>query len=155
MTTPKPSAAVAAIDRMRQDEGLSIRQAARRAGISDGRWRQLAKGYSAAGGGMKIPANPTAETLAAMARAVGMPPEQLREFGEPEAARVLVGRAVRERDWEVDLSEVPAEDLLAELSARLGVGDRGDSESATTLRLVARRGDARDRSLFEGGEDDF
>lgn len=50
---------------------MSKRQAARRAGISEGRWRQIVAGYQSAGGGHSIPVNPKRETLLKMAAAVG------------------------------------------------------------------------------------
>lgn len=49
---------------------LSKRQAARRAGISEGRWRQIVTGQQKAGG-VVIPVNPRKDTVIAMAEAVG------------------------------------------------------------------------------------
>jgi len=49
--------------------GMSKREAARRAGISEGRWRQVVTGVQSAGG-TTIPVNPRRETLIAMAKAV-------------------------------------------------------------------------------------
>lgn len=57
------------LDRARVALGLSQRQAARRAGISEGRWRQIVTGVQRQGG-VSIPVNPKASTLAAMARSV-------------------------------------------------------------------------------------
>lgn len=51
---------------------LSKREAARRAGISEGRWRQIVTGQQKAGGGIVVPANPRRETVIAMAEAVGV-----------------------------------------------------------------------------------
>jgi hypothetical protein len=48
----------------------SVRKAAARADISEGRWRQIEAGYESKGG-MRLPVNARPETVAAMARAVG------------------------------------------------------------------------------------
>jgi hypothetical protein len=62
--------------------GMSKREAARRAGISEGRWRQVVTGKQKAGGGVVVPANPRRETVIAMARAVGADAnEALRRAG--------------------------------------------------------------------------
>jgi hypothetical protein len=59
-------------DYLEQHRGsLSKREAARRAGISEGRWRQIVTGQQKAGGGIVVPANPRRETVIAMAEAVG------------------------------------------------------------------------------------
>lgn len=50
---------------------VSKREAARRAGISEGRWRQIVTGQQKAGAGVVVPANPRRETVIAMAAAVG------------------------------------------------------------------------------------
>lgn len=50
---------------------MSKRRAARLAGISEGRWRQVVTGRQPVGGGQTMPANPRRETLIAMASAVG------------------------------------------------------------------------------------
>jgi transcriptional regulator with XRE-family HTH domain len=73
------------IEAAREDAGLSRREAARRAGISDSWWRYVAAGWQ------NGPLRGTAETVAAMAHAVGgVTPESLEGKGErPDAARVL------------------------------------------------------------------
>lgn len=49
---------------------MSKRAAAGRAGISEGRWRQIVTGVQKVGGGRTIPVNPKRDTLVAMAHAV-------------------------------------------------------------------------------------
>lgn len=56
----------------RETTGLSIRAAARGAGISEGLWRQLEKGQRGVGGGVVLPTNPRASTVRAAARAVDL-----------------------------------------------------------------------------------
>jgi len=59
----------AEIEAARKSLGLSKRAAAKRAGISEGRWRQIAVGHMRVGG-VEVPVNTTAATLEAMERAV-------------------------------------------------------------------------------------
>lgn len=81
---------------------LSARQAAGKAGMSDARWRQIVNGYASAGAGQTVEVIGPDETIARMARVVGVTPEQLREAGRPIAADlllVLAGAEV-EKDWQ-------------------------------------------------------
>ena len=74
----------------RSGQHLSIREAARRAGISENRWRQVEAGYQTVRKGVKVPANATAATLASMARVVGLTPDRLEAEGQrPDAAGIL------------------------------------------------------------------
>ena len=68
---------------------LSIREAAKRAGISYGRWRQIVTGYQNVSPGSFAPVHAPAKTLAKMARVVGVTPEQLTEAGRDDAAEFL------------------------------------------------------------------
>jgi len=67
---------------------ISQREAARRSGISETRWRQLVSGYQVVSR-EKVPVRSPDDTLARMARAVGVTAEQLEEAGRDEAAAVL------------------------------------------------------------------
>lgn len=69
---------------------LSVRKAAELAQISEGRWRQIAKGYNQATRDTALPTIAPADTLARMAQVVGATPEQLREVGREDAADELV-----------------------------------------------------------------
>lgn len=68
---------------------LSIRAAARLAGVSEVRWRQIEAGYETRGD-VAIPARATDGTLAHMAAAVDVSPQQLTDAGREDAALVLV-----------------------------------------------------------------
>lgn len=68
---------------------LSVRKAADLAGISEGRWRQIAKGYNQLSKDTFVPSIAPAETLARMAQAVGATREQLLEVGRDDAATEL------------------------------------------------------------------
>lgn len=61
-----------AIEDKRLALGLSIRKAAKEAGISDGRLRQVEKGYANAGGGIRVPVNPSERLLRTIARVLGL-----------------------------------------------------------------------------------
>lgn len=76
---------------------LSVRSAAAAAGISEGRWRQIIKGYNQISKDTVVPSIAPADTLARMARVVGATPEQLKAAGRDDAAEELVGlMSVRE-----------------------------------------------------------
>ena len=68
---------------------LSIREAAKRAGISYGRWRQIVMGYQNVSPGSYATVHAPAKTLAKMARVVGITPAQLTEAGRDDAAVIL------------------------------------------------------------------
>ncbi|BEL07876.1 hypothetical protein Q0Z83_060670 [Actinoplanes sichuanensis] len=68
--------------------GLSIYAVAERAGMSDARWRQIVKG-SMSVQGVVVPVVANAKTLARMARAVGLGPDDLIEAGRDDAAETL------------------------------------------------------------------
>ena len=70
---------------------LSIREAARRAGISYGRWRQIVMGYQNVSPGSFAPVHAPAKTIAKMARVVNVSPAQLTAAGRDDAAEVLTG----------------------------------------------------------------
>ncbi len=79
------------IERMRSKGGpsLSVRAAARAAGISESRWRQIVNGYRQEAD-LRVPVRAPARTLARMAQVVGSTPDQLREVGRADAADELV-----------------------------------------------------------------
>lgn len=77
-----------ALERARQRSGLSQNEAGRRAGISGTRWRQIVAGWQSSGGG-QIPVTAPARTVAKMAWAVGLTPEELGAVGRADAAEEL------------------------------------------------------------------
>jgi hypothetical protein len=104
---------------------MSAREAARRAGISEGLWRQVAGGYVIRRGRVTRVNGPDG-TVAAMAAAVGVTPAQLAAAGRPDAAAALLDLLAR-READVDaliglvprMSAAQAARLLAEIGARL------------------------------------
>jgi hypothetical protein len=89
---PEQPAEGALIQRGMIRQRLSARQAATKAGMSEGRWRQIVAGYQSARG-QHIPVTAPPATLARMAQAVGLTPDELTEAGRSDAAEVLADLA--------------------------------------------------------------
>lgn len=115
---------------------LSARKAADRAGLSEGRWRQIVKGYQSTGGG-RIPVVGPAETVARMAQVVGLSPDELAEAGRPDAADEL-RRAIAEfpntPDWAEKTLDMQA--MWAELNAYMEASDEEWVERPPTNALM-------------------
>lgn len=102
---------------------MSIREAARRANISESRWRQVEAGFQRMAGGIEVPVHPKAETVAAMCRAIsadvrkglqlaGHDPDHYAWLLEP--AMEAMPDDVR-HTWFAQLSREERERVLAEL----------------------------------------
>lgn len=78
---------------------ISQREAARRANISDTRWRQIVSGYQSIGGS-KVSFRSPADTVARMARVVDLQPEQLEAVGREDVATALRAIVAKEREEE-------------------------------------------------------
>lgn len=85
---PEPPPEAALIQTALKSARLSARSAAKRAGISDARWRQIVSGYQSVSGSY-IAVRAPAETLARMAHTVGLAADQLAEAGREDAAQEL------------------------------------------------------------------
>ncbi|WP_195168483.1 hypothetical protein [Mycobacteroides abscessus] len=68
---------------------MSIRLAARKSQMSEGRWRQIEKGYQQVDSDTQIPVHAPAGTLAKMFFVVGAHPDQVREVNRADAADEL------------------------------------------------------------------
>ncbi|MFE3033095.1 helix-turn-helix domain-containing protein [Streptomyces canus] len=86
--TPEPPAEAALIKEALRRARLSGREAARRAGLSETRWRQIVNGYQDVGG-VRIPVTAPDETLVRMAQVVSLDSDQLRQAGRQTAAELL------------------------------------------------------------------
>lgn len=90
---PLPTAEGALIRRLRESQipHMSIRAAAKAAGMSPENWGHVERGYQPVGSGKTPrPVTPTASTLARMASVVGASPERLEaETGRADAAGIL------------------------------------------------------------------
>jgi transcriptional regulator with XRE-family HTH domain len=124
---PQPPPWGALITAALASEGISAREAARRAGLSEGRWRQITAGYQVVSPGVYAQVRGPAGTLARMAAVVGVTPAQLRSAGRDDAARVLAGRMDRKPASDEMLERIKAMDtdqareLLATIAVRLGI----------------------------------
>lgn len=149
---PAPPPEGELITAARERARLSVREAARRAGISEGWWRQIVKGYQTlSGGGYGLLRGP-AETVARMAQVVEVTPQQLEDAGRPDAANEL--RALErpaptptveegleriERALRTPGGRAALRSAIAGLEAQLQITD-DPVEHATLRRLIARLG---------------
>lgn len=88
MTTPPtqpPEGELIETARARRVPPTSVNKLAKIVGITGPRWRQIEKGHSSRSGRI-VPERAKAETLARMAQAVSVTPEELREVGRDDAA---------------------------------------------------------------------
>lgn len=107
--------------------GMSAREAAGHAGMSEGRWRQIAGGYQVVSAGVYAPVRGPAVTLAKMASVIGVTPAELTASGRPDAASALAaqpdpagaGDELLRRVREMDSAQ--ARDLLATIALQLGI----------------------------------
>lgn len=138
MTSPKPPPEARLIQRKREEPPrLSMSEAARRAGISPTRWRQLENGYRLMLG-KPVRESAPARTLAAMAAAVGVTPGELKEAGRPDAAgeleAMLAGPPPASSDDEfreqLDRIESLAREMRAQLDERRHHGENQRKEAS-------------------------
>ena len=141
-TRPEPPPEGRLIEAATARLDISIREAARRAGMSYGRWRQIVKGYQNVSRGSYARVTAPARTVARMARAAGVTPAQLAaEGGRPDAAAILAD--LLEAEDEPTLPGIPA--VAADpLTVRIGqvVADemnrlRGEDVAAKLTGLAA------------------
>lgn len=90
MSEYEPSQTAQAIERARMARKMSVRRAAAVAGMSEGRWRQIAKGYQSAAKGVRVPVNAPPETLARMANAVGLTFDALSGVADDDTVAALL-----------------------------------------------------------------
>ena len=81
------------------------------AGISGARWRQVVAGYRRAGKGAWIPETPPADTLARMARSVGVTADQMEVAGRADVAALIRRNSVEDALAHAANSRPPTFDL--------------------------------------------
>lgn len=129
-----PEAALIEEARLRLPKTRSaVTKVAKRAGISEARWRQIAKGYQQATKETRVPVRAPAETLARMAEAVNVSAHQLDAVGRSDAAQVIRGQ--RRRMAEGLASLIPTTEL----------GD--DVEGNTELAAPSTEAQGSDRNV--------
>ena len=132
--SPPPEAVLLETLRKAARPKLSVRAAADAAGMHESRWRQIAKGYQQASQTVRIAVRAPADTLARMAAVVGATTDQLKDVGRSDAADELRAAALPAPTAHVsaafsstgsfsvdavDLTSLPADALLGEISRRL------------------------------------
>lgn len=140
-TRPTPPPEAELIRRHREDHvpHLSMREAARRAGMSASRWQMIEHGIRRVSG-QDFPERGPADAIAAMALAVGVPPPELEAAGRQDAADRLVklaaDRAANDGATRAEAARMVAgvAGLNAKQRARL------TEEVATDLRQVRDQG---------------
>lgn len=130
MTTPRPPQppVMQLIEQRRRRAGLSFRRAGKLAGLSDSRWIQLEHGYRDTRLGAE-PAPAPDRTLARMALAVRVTPDELRPFSA-EAAGILT-ELIEEREANGREDADAAAEMvdIYDRGRRLSGRDREDLES--------------------------
>ena len=132
---PDPPPWGAAITAALRRSGTSARQAARQAGISEGRWRQIASGYQVVSPGVYAPVRGPAATLARMAAVAGVSAADLQAAGREDAARLLEEARARGADTELldrirAMDSEQARELLVQIAAQLGITVAGADAAA-------------------------
>jgi hypothetical protein len=128
---PSPPPWGVLITRALANAQLSARQASRRAGISEGRWRQIASGYQVVSPGVYAPVHGPAQTLARMAAVAGVTPAQLTEAGRTDAANALASQKTDASHEQMlqrvrEMSPEQARELLAAIAVQLGISAEAD-----------------------------
>ncbi|MBD3778505.1 MAG: helix-turn-helix transcriptional regulator [Micrococcales bacterium] len=135
----EPTRAARLIEQRRKQRGMSIREAAKAADLSEGRWRQIAKGYQQLAQGARAPVTTPPATTARMAMAVGVTSDELVAVGERQVADIVrESTASRLRHPSrmgagqppSALGLVRTDDLLAELTRRLIAGEAAQTQIA-------------------------
>lgn len=86
----RPEGALIEQAREAMEPKMSGRAAAAAARMSEGRWRQIINGYMSAGQGQYIQVIAPPDTLARMAKVVGVTVDQLTDVGREDAAAELL-----------------------------------------------------------------
>jgi transcriptional regulator with XRE-family HTH domain len=125
---PEPPPWGALITAALASEGISAREAARRAGLSEGRWRQITGGYQVVSPGIYAEVRGPAATVARMAAVAGVTPAQLRAAGRDDAAKLLATQRDRKQETGTEMLErvramdtEQARELLATIAQQLGI----------------------------------
>lgn len=145
---PEQPAEGALIQRAMIRERLSARQAATKAGMSEGRWRQIVSGYQSARG-QHIPVTAPAPTLAHMAKAVGLTPEDLTEAGRGDAADVLRDLAQTRPEPKPPLEKASRSEALTRV---MRSKDLTDDQKRRIVELLIAEQAAFDRQIAERAE---
>ena len=132
------------------DPPMSRRRAAAKAGISPSQWSDIERGHKQAGSGVTVPVQATAETLARMARIVGVTASELTAAGRQDAAQAL-NALEQDHDLRQRITAIPGlgaiitpplaaadgQELLPLIASGLDAIERSDLPKATRRELTA------------------
>lgn len=118
---PSPTPEGLALRDGRRGKHLSIRQAAKDSGLSEGRLRQIEAGYQIPAPGVYVPVIAPAATLARVATAVGVHWRQMQAAGREDVAELLRLREAQQDPQASDrhIERISDEALIRELQRRL------------------------------------
>lgn len=129
---------------------LSNREAAQRAGMSEGHWRAIVSGSRSMGKDLWMPVRAPADTLARMAQVVGVTPEQLDDAGREDAAEELRALIESDRAQGDDLTPVGTKPTIEELAAALARVERNNAELRRQFEeFIRERGPRESRQEVE------
>lgn len=107
---------------------LSARKAAALAGMSDGRWGQIVRGYQTMGDAVYAPVRAPAETLARMAQVVGLTHEDFVGVRD-DVVEQLLDLEVAERMKRSDVVNADSEEIIRRIQRRLAGADKRQLEA--------------------------
>lgn len=150
MTNPEQTPVGALLSREIKRSGLSQREVARLANLSEGRLRQIVSGYASVGHGQRVSVHAPAVTVARIAMALGITPSELSLVDRDASDELhnLTARSIH--DWSDEELEresrraMPAyqltdKELVEELATRLAERLRHDTatkEGGSDARTV-------------------
>lgn len=102
-----------------KQSGLSAREAARRAGISEVRWRQIAGGFQTVSG-QHIPVTGPADTVARMAHVVGLTHQDFDDIRQ-DVVDALLEIEVPEAMERSEAHNAESEDIIRRIRHRLSL----------------------------------
>lgn len=138
------------IEQAREEKGLSKREAARRAGISEGRWRQVVSGQQKSGN-VTIRVNPRPATIVAMARAVGVDEKKAMDAAGYTSWIPQFAPAVEH----VDAIDVPADDPVEALIEEIYANAHMPEERKQELVRLIRRAEAQREAELRAAQDEL
>lgn len=84
---------------------LSQNAAAKMIGLSGNRWRHIEKGYQTVAAGVRTPVVGPPDTLAKMAKAIGVTADELTAVGRADAAAELEALDTKHQEWLTELAD--------------------------------------------------
>lgn len=136
-----PESQLIAARRKAMDPEPSYRKAARAAGISPERWRQIETGIARVARGTDVPVRDVpAQTIARMARVVGATPAELESVGRADAAAEL--RRIIEAEPQEEMSQA---EMIADLRRRLSALEEQYGAPPPPKRLTQEEDEPRAR----------